>query len=90
MLEIGCKYENKSMTYMTDGHEKPEHVLDRNEYTLRDQGSLGDPSARELAQYTWIQVTSEKAKDVFAALRAKSPERGGSPEESILFRFAIR
>ena len=43
MLEIGCKYENKSMTYMTDGHEKPEHVLDRNEYTLRDQGSVGDP-----------------------------------------------
>ena len=74
MLQIGCKYENKSMTYMTDGHEKPEHVLGRTEYTLRDQGSVGKPSARELAQYTWIQVTSAKAQDVLAALRAKSPE----------------
>lgn len=59
---------------MTDGHEKPEYILDRNEYTLRDQGSIGKPSARELAQYNWIQVTSEKAEEVFAALRVKSPK----------------
>jgi hypothetical protein len=62
------------MTYMTDGHEKPENVLDRNEYTLRDQGSVGKPSARELAQYTWIQVTLQKANEIFAALRATSSE----------------
>jgi hypothetical protein len=85
MLEIGCKYENKSMTYMTDGHEKPEHVLDRNEYTLRDQGSVGDPAARELAQYNWIQVTSEKANDVFAALRIKSPEAEEALRKSAYF-----
>ena len=85
MLQFGCKYEDKSMTYMTDGHEKPEHVLDRNEYTLRDQGSVGKPSARELAQYTWIQVTSAKAQEVFAAHRMKSPEAEGALRKSAHF-----
>ena len=74
IILLFCLYEPKSMTYMTDGHEKPENVLDRNEYTLRDQGSVGKPSARELAQYTWIQVSLQKANEIFAALRATSSE----------------
>jgi hypothetical protein len=85
MHEIGCVFEQKSQTYMTDGHEKPEYVLDRNEYTLRDQGSVGDPAARELAQYNWIQVTSEKANEVFAALRVKSPEAEEALRKSAYF-----
>lgn len=73
---------------MTDGHEKPEHVLDRNEYTLRDQGSVGNPSARELAQYTWIQVTLEKANEIFAALRIKSLEAEQALRKSAYFFFS--
>lgn len=45
----------------------------------------GVKRSKRLAQYTWIQVTSAKAQEVFAAHRMKSPEAEGALRKSAHF-----
>ena len=67
MALAGGEYVRTEKNYSCDTHESEENRSYRRGYLLRDQGTLSEPSERELGQHNWIQMTKEKAEGFFAA-----------------------
>lgn len=67
MLLAGGEFVKTGKTYYCDDHESLENQEYRIAYLLRDLGSVEDPSERELGQFQWIQMTTEKTASFFGA-----------------------
>ena len=68
MLLAGGEFLPTQKNYYVEGHESEENKTYREAYLLRDQGkSLAEPSMRELGQFLWVQMTEERAEELFEA-----------------------